>query len=163
MAQPASSGKSPVTWGAVTVLLTFAIIGTLWVPIYARSMPELGSFPFFYVYQLIWVPLTAVILWICYLLLRTKPARHAEPAAAPNLDAATVVRGLLSPTLSPAPLLPPPPRPCSVAADRGYYDRMKEVRGGLAQTSPFQLHASEQRIPLVGEQMRIGRRTHPAN
>ena len=75
MAQPASSSKRPATWGAVTVLLSVAILGTLWVPIYARSMPELGPFPFFYWYQLIWVPLTAVILWICYLLLRTKPTR----------------------------------------------------------------------------------------
>jgi hypothetical protein len=79
MAQPAPSGKSPVKWGAVTVLLIAAIIGTLWVPIYARSMPELGSFPFFYWYQLIWVPLTAAILWICYLLLRTKPSPDAGP------------------------------------------------------------------------------------
>jgi hypothetical protein len=35
-------------------------------------MPALGPFPFFYWYQLIWVPMTAVLLWICYLLLRTK-------------------------------------------------------------------------------------------
>ncbi len=79
MAQPASSGKSPATWGVVTVLLAVAILGTLWVPIYARSMPELGPFPFLYWYQLIWVPLTAVILWICYLLLRTKPTPDAGP------------------------------------------------------------------------------------
>jgi len=79
MARHASSGKSPVTRGAVAVLLVVAIIGTLWVPIYARSMPELGPFPFFYWYQLIWVPLTAVILWICYLLLRTKPTPGAGP------------------------------------------------------------------------------------
>ena len=85
MAQPGPSGKSPATWGAVTVLLIVAITGTLWVPIYARSMPELGPFPFFYWYQLIWVPLTAAILWICYLLLRTKRtpktrARHSRGA-----------------------------------------------------------------------------------
>ena len=79
MARHASAGKSPATWGAVGVLLTVAIMGTLWVPIYARSMPELGPFPFFYWYQLIWVPLTAVILWICYLLLRTKPTPNARP------------------------------------------------------------------------------------
>ena len=72
MAQPAPAGKSPVTWGVVGVLLAAAIIGTLWVPIYARSRPALGPFPFFYWYQLIWVPLTAVLLWICYLLLRNK-------------------------------------------------------------------------------------------
>ena len=48
MAQPAPAGKSPATWGVVGVLLAAAIIGTLWVPIYARSMPALGPFPFFY-------------------------------------------------------------------------------------------------------------------
>ena len=79
MAQHARSGKSPVTWGAVTVLLAVAIMGTLWVPFYARSMPELGPFPFFYWYQLIWVPLTAVILWVCYLLLKARPAAGAGP------------------------------------------------------------------------------------
>jgi hypothetical protein len=72
MTQPAPVGKSPVTWGVVAVLLAAAIIGTLWVPIYARSRPALGPCPFFYWYQLIWVPMTAVLLWICYLLLRTK-------------------------------------------------------------------------------------------
>lgn len=72
MAQSAPPGRSPATWGAVTVLLLVAVGGALWVPIYARSMPKLGDFPFFYWYQLIWVPLSAVLLWICYLLLRTK-------------------------------------------------------------------------------------------
>ncbi len=81
MAQHASPGTSPVTLGAVAVLLTVAILGTLWVPIYARAMPELGPFPFFYWYQLIWVPLTAVILWICYLLLRNKPSPGAGPGS----------------------------------------------------------------------------------
>jgi hypothetical protein len=47
MAHHARSGKSPVTWGAVTVLLAVAIMGTLWVPLYTRSMPELGDFPSF--------------------------------------------------------------------------------------------------------------------
>ena len=79
MGQHARSGKSPATMGVVAVLLIVAIIGTLWVPIYARSLPELGHFPFFYWYQLIWVPLTAAILWICYLLLRTKPTPGAGP------------------------------------------------------------------------------------
>ena len=72
MAKHAPAGKSPATWGVVVVLLAAAIIGTLWVPFYARSMPALGPFPFFYWYQLIWVPMTAVLVWICYLLLRTK-------------------------------------------------------------------------------------------
>lgn len=76
MAQSAPSGKSPATRGVVAVLLIAAIIGTLWVPIYARSTPKLGDFPFFYWYQLISVPVVAVLCWICYLL-RTKPDRTA--------------------------------------------------------------------------------------
>jgi len=79
MAQPAPPGKSPATWGVVTVLLIVAIAGALWVPIYARSMPKLGDFPFFYWFQLIWVPVTGVLCWICYLLLRGKPAAAARP------------------------------------------------------------------------------------
>jgi Protein of unknown function (DUF3311) len=77
MAQPAPPvrrpARRPATWAAVTVLLAVAIAGTLVVPIYARYLPKLGDFPFFYWYQFIWVPLTALLLWICYLLLRTKP------------------------------------------------------------------------------------------
>ena len=73
MTQHAHSGKSPATWTTVTVLLAVAILGTLWVPIYARTAPKLGPFPFFYWFQLIWVPLTAVLCWICYLLLRARP------------------------------------------------------------------------------------------
>jgi hypothetical protein len=79
MAQHASSGKSPATWGVVTVLLTVAIAGTLCVPIYARYLPKLGDFPFFYWFQLIWVPVAAILCWISYLLLRTKRTRGAGP------------------------------------------------------------------------------------
>ncbi len=67
-------GKSRVTWVAVTVLLLVAIGGTLWVPIYARSLPKLGDFPFFYWYQLVWVPVVAILTWVCSLLLRSRPA-----------------------------------------------------------------------------------------
>lgn len=79
MSQPRSSGKSPATWGTVTVLLTIAIVGTLWVPIYARSLPKLGPFPFFYWFQLVWVPITAILSWTCYLLLKNR-----RPVAGPR-------------------------------------------------------------------------------
>jgi hypothetical protein len=75
MAQPARSRNSPARWSVVTALLLIAIAGTLWVPIYARSLPKLGDFPFFYWYQFAWVPVSAVLCWICYLLLRAKPGR----------------------------------------------------------------------------------------
>src|SRR5207248_6935334 len=78
MVRHASPAKSPATRISVAVMLTVAIAGALWVPIYAHSLPKLGDFPFFYWYQLILVPVTAILCWICYLLLRTKPAPRAS-------------------------------------------------------------------------------------
>ena len=72
--------KGPAIKAVVAVLLTVAVVGALWVPIYARMLPKLGAFPFFYWYQLILVPVTALLCWISYLLLRTRPARKAPPA-----------------------------------------------------------------------------------
>jgi Na+/melibiose symporter-like transporter len=73
MTQYAHSRKSPATWTAVTVLLAMAVLGTLWVPLYARTAPTLGPVPFFYWFQLIWVPMTSVLCWVCYRLLRVRP------------------------------------------------------------------------------------------
>jgi hypothetical protein len=46
-----------------------------------------------------------------------------------------------------------------VASDRAYYDRMKAVRSLSGSDVAFPAHAPERRIPLVGKQMRIGRRS----
>jgi protein-S-isoprenylcysteine O-methyltransferase Ste14 len=70
--------KSPAVKAVVTVMLTVAFAGALWVPIYAHPLPKLGDFPFFYWYQLILVPVTAILCWIGYLLLRTKPAPRSS-------------------------------------------------------------------------------------
>jgi hypothetical protein len=83
MAQHARPGRrlatSPARLAAVTVMLAVAVIGALWVPIYARSLPELGDFPFFYWYQLILVPVTALLCWVSYLLMRKKRAQPGRP------------------------------------------------------------------------------------
>ena len=50
----------------VHLLLVLPFIGCLWVPFYNRVLPELGGIPFFYWYQIVWVMLTAFILWIVY-------------------------------------------------------------------------------------------------
>jgi hypothetical protein len=63
-------------------MLTVTIMGSLWVPLFARTQPELGGFPFFYWYQLILVPVTSVLLWICFLLLRPKRRRGAASRGA---------------------------------------------------------------------------------
>ena len=79
MTQPAALDKRPVVRGVVSALLVIAVGGALVVPIYARSMPKLGAFPFFYWYQLVWVPVAAILCWLCYILLRTRPAINGGP------------------------------------------------------------------------------------
>jgi hypothetical protein len=76
MGQPKPPRKRTATWIAITVLLLASLVGTLWVPFYARTTPKLGDFPFFYWYQLIWVPIVAVLSWLAYLLIG-----HGRPAA----------------------------------------------------------------------------------
>jgi pSer/pThr/pTyr-binding forkhead associated (FHA) protein len=46
-----------------------------------------------------------------------------------------------------------------ITSDRGYYDRMKAVRGRSGSDVAFPARAIERRIPLAGKQMRIGRRS----
>ncbi|HEY5018475.1 MAG TPA: DUF3311 domain-containing protein [Streptosporangiaceae bacterium] len=69
MTQPSRSGRHPViTWGVVAVLLAVGVAGTLVVPLYARTAPKLGPFPFFYWYQLAWIPIVAILAFAAYLL-----------------------------------------------------------------------------------------------
>ena len=60
-----------------TVLIVVAIAIPLIVPIYARSTPKLGDFPFFYWYLLVLVPVIAILCGSTFLLLRNKPAPGA--------------------------------------------------------------------------------------
>ena len=47
-------------------LLVLPFIGLLRLPFYNSPLPELFGFPFFYWYQLLWVPVTALLIWIVY-------------------------------------------------------------------------------------------------
>jgi hypothetical protein len=53
-------------------LLLLPFIGLLWVPFYARAEPTLWGFPFFYWYQILWVPITSVIVGAVYLMTKNK-------------------------------------------------------------------------------------------
>jgi len=48
------------------LLLLLPFIGLLWVPFYNGLTPTFLGFPFFYWYQLLWVPVTSLLLWIVY-------------------------------------------------------------------------------------------------
>ncbi|BAF87021.1 MULTISPECIES: DUF3311 domain-containing protein [Azorhizobium] len=47
-------------------LLLLPFIGLLWVPFYNFKEPQLLGFPFFYWYQLLWVPLTSLLTYIVW-------------------------------------------------------------------------------------------------
>jgi Protein of unknown function (DUF3311) len=48
------------------VLLLLPFVGLLWVPFYNFQEPALLGFPFFYWYQLAWVPLSSLLIWLVY-------------------------------------------------------------------------------------------------
>jgi hypothetical protein len=50
----------------VRALLLLPFIGLLYLPFYNHEMPALFGFPFFYWYQLAWVPITSLLIWIVY-------------------------------------------------------------------------------------------------
>jgi len=68
MTVPPRSSHGRRTWTIVGVLLAIGVAGPLIVPIYARVTPKAGAFPFFYWYQLLWIPLVAILSWVCYVL-----------------------------------------------------------------------------------------------
>jgi Protein of unknown function (DUF3311) len=83
--KPASRSPSgpiaahPVTSAAIAILIFASIFFTLWVPIYARTTPKAGDFPFFYFYLLAYMPVVGIVLWIVIQL--QKRLQPASPAA----------------------------------------------------------------------------------
>ncbi|WP_323445527.1 DUF3311 domain-containing protein [Streptomyces yaizuensis] len=58
---------------AAACCLLAPVVALLWVPWYAREGPALAGVPFFYWYQLAWVPGCALGLLAAYLLTRRRP------------------------------------------------------------------------------------------
>ncbi|HET6376325.1 MAG TPA: DUF3311 domain-containing protein [Methylocella sp.] len=52
----------PPAW----LLLLIPFAGLAAVPLYNKASPDLLGFPFFYWYQLAWVPLTALIIYFVH-------------------------------------------------------------------------------------------------
>ena len=85
MAQSRPARTHVGIWIAITVVLAASLIATLWVPFYNHLTPTLGGFPFFYWYQLLWVPIVAILSAVAYLL--SKVARRG------NADSQQTVAG----------------------------------------------------------------------
>jgi len=54
------------------LLLAVPLVALLYPPLYAKETPELWGFPFFYWYQLAWVPVTAAITYFVYRMTRVE-------------------------------------------------------------------------------------------
>jgi hypothetical protein len=52
--------------GPWALLLLVPFVALLWVPFYNFGEPALFGFPFFYWYQLLWVPITSVLIYIVH-------------------------------------------------------------------------------------------------
>ncbi|GAA1967922.1 DUF3311 domain-containing protein [Kitasatospora viridis] len=76
----------PVTPARVLagVALAVPVVALLWVSSYSRLTPELGGMPFFYWYQILWIPFSALFTVAAYLLLNhdAKQRRAANGGAA---------------------------------------------------------------------------------
>lgn len=86
MAQHRAPRKHVGTWIVITVLLAAAVIGTLWVPFYNHLTPALKEFPFFYWYQLMWVPIVAILAAAAYLLSRLAQRGNGANGQSPDYD-----------------------------------------------------------------------------
>jgi hypothetical protein len=55
---------------AAGLCLVAPFVALLWVPSYAREGPVLAGMPFFYWYQLAWVPVSITLMIVAHFLLR---------------------------------------------------------------------------------------------
>jgi antibiotic biosynthesis monooxygenase (ABM) superfamily enzyme len=54
----------PVISAAIAILFVVSIFFILYSPIYSTVTPKIGSWPFFYFYLLVAMPVTSLLLWV---------------------------------------------------------------------------------------------------
>ena len=69
---PARSGPYIITG----ILLAIAIVIPLYVPAYSFDEPRLAGMPFFYWYQMMWIPITSALVGISYWLISKEDRRR---------------------------------------------------------------------------------------
>ena len=60
------------------LLLLIPFVATLWVPFYAAAEPAIAGIPFFYWYQFLWVPISAIITAVVYFATREPEATNRQ-------------------------------------------------------------------------------------
>jgi hypothetical protein len=63
-----AASSRPELYNGATALPAMLIpyVALLWLPFYNDTRPSFAGFPFFYWYQLLWVPLTSLTLYVIY-------------------------------------------------------------------------------------------------
>lgn len=74
------------------ILIAIGIVFPLIVPLYARAEPALFGIPFFYWYQMLWVFIDAVLLFICYRIVTAEDRRRRDAVRGMGTTAAGHVR-----------------------------------------------------------------------
>jgi hypothetical protein len=77
---PTRGPARPGPYIVAGILLAIAILVPLVVPAYSMDKPRLAGIPFFYWYQMLWVPITAGLAGISYRLVTTEDRRRREVA-----------------------------------------------------------------------------------
>jgi hypothetical protein len=58
--------RSGINLRPANLLLLIPLIGTLFPMFYNRDSPRLGGMPFFYWYQLVWIPISVTVTLVVY-------------------------------------------------------------------------------------------------
>ncbi|WP_442544634.1 DUF3311 domain-containing protein [Arthrobacter sp. KN11-1C] len=75
---PTRGPARPGPYIAAGILLAIAILVPLLVPAYSIDQPRFAGMPFFYWYQMLWVPITAGMVGISYRLVTKEDRRRRE-------------------------------------------------------------------------------------
>ncbi|MDQ0755674.1 DUF3311 domain-containing protein [Arthrobacter sp. B3I4] len=81
MSSPDVATRGPARPGPYVIsgiLLLVAIVVPLFVPAYSFDEPRLAGIPFFYWYQMAWIPVTAALVGISYWLVTKEDRRRRD-------------------------------------------------------------------------------------
>lgn len=75
---PTRGPAKPGPYVVSGILLLVAVVVPLFVPAYAFDEPRLAGIPYFYWYQMAWIPVTAALVGVSYWLVTKEDRRRRE-------------------------------------------------------------------------------------